>query len=104
MDRSKLVYYLSKVREAVGILATNPSHLKNRLTKAGPHILLINIDELPSDELRERVSSLKSMLAKNFPEEGVSIGRKHTKTLIPIAEGIWALYFLLQKEVDASNK
>lgn len=102
MERSKLNFYLSKVREAVGILATNPSHVKGRLILAGPLILLINVDELPTQELKDRVSSLKNRLAESFPQDGVSIGRKHTKTLVPIAEDIWALYFLLQ-QVEADR-
>ena len=103
MDRSKLIFYGAKLQEAVGILATNPSHIKIRLIKAGPYIFLINIDDLPTQELKDKVTSLQGRLAKNFPDEGLSIGRKHTKTLIPIAEDIWDLYFILRSQIDGNR-
>ncbi len=99
MSKSKLAFYQGKVREAVGILVTNPSHLKDRLVKAGPLILLINVDELPNQELKDLVQSIKTRLAANFPDEGVSIGRKRFKTLVPMAEDIWSLYFMLETEL-----
>ena len=104
--RDNLVYMYGKLSKAVEILVTNHGNIRNRVWVAAPMLSMVQAEGLPA-ALHADITWIHEMMTRYPPDNlhasalQATYYRTRSITAGKIAQRIWALYHLMQSELEA---